>query len=172
LVATAEASANLARFDGVRYGLRAKPHAGEAQTLGAMYRETRSQGFGPEVKRRILLGTYALSAGYYDAYYKKAQQMRTLITRDYLDAFQKVDVIAGPTTPTTAFKLGEKADDPVAMYLADIYTVTGSLAGLCGVSVPCGRSREGLPIGMQILGKHFDEAMIFQAAAGVERLRG
>jgi aspartyl-tRNA(Asn)/glutamyl-tRNA(Gln) amidotransferase subunit A len=172
LVATAEASANLARFDGVRYGLRAKPAAGEAQTLGAMYRETRSRGFGPEVKRRILLGTYALSAGYYDAYYKKAQQMRTLITRDYLDAFAKADVIAGPTTPTTAFKLGEKADDPVAMYLADIYTVTGSLAGLCGVSVPCGRSREGLPIGMQILGKHFDEATIFQAAAAVERLQG
>ncbi len=137
-----------------------------------MYRETRSRGFGPEVKRRILLGTYALSAGYYDAYYKKAQQMRTLITRDYLDAFAKADVIAGPTTPTTAFKLGEKADDPVAMYLADIYTVTGSLAGLCGVSVPCGRSREGLPIGMQILGKHFDEATIFQAAAAVERLQG
>jgi len=172
LVATAEASANLARFDGVRYGLRAKPAAGEVQTLGAMYRETRSRGFGPEVKRRILLGTYALSAGYYDAYYKKAQQMRTLITRDYLEAFAKVDVIAGPTTPTTAFKLGEKADDPVAMYLADIYTVTGSLAGLCGVSVPCGKSREGLPIGMQILGRHFDEATLFQAAAGVERLHG
>jgi aspartyl-tRNA(Asn)/glutamyl-tRNA(Gln) amidotransferase subunit A len=172
LVATAEASANLARFDGVRYGLRAKPAVGEAQTLGTMYRETRSRGFGPEVKRRILLGTYALSAGYYDAYYKKAQQMRTLITRDYLEAFEKVDVIAGPTTPTTAFKLGEKADDPVAMYLADIYTVTGSLAGLCGVSVPCGKSREGLPIGMQILGRHFDEATLFQAAAGVERLHG
>jgi aspartyl-tRNA(Asn)/glutamyl-tRNA(Gln) amidotransferase subunit A len=172
LVATAEASANLARFDGVRYGRRAKPAAGETQTLGAMYRETRERGFGPEVKRRILLGTYALSAGYYDAYYKKAQQMRTLITRDYLEAFQKVDVIAGPTTPTTAFKLGEKTDDPVAMYLADIYTVTGSLAGLCGISVPCGTSREGLPIGMQILGKHFAEATIFQAAAAVERLLG
>ena len=172
LVATAEASANLARFDGVRYGLRAKAEAGKAQTLGAMYRETREQGFGPEVKRRILLGTYALSAGYYDAYYKKAQQVRTLITRDYLEAFAQVDVIAGPTTPTTAFKLGEKTDDPVAMYLADIYTVTGSLAGICGMSVPCGTSREGLPIGMQLLGKHFDEPTLLQAAAAVERLRG
>lgn len=166
VVATAEASANLARFDGVRYGPRAK----DAKTLAAMYRETREQGFGAEVKRRIVLGTYVLSAGYYDAYYKKAQQMRTLITRDYLQAFSEVDVIAAPTTPTTAFKLGEKADDPVAMYLADIYTVTGSLAGLCGVSVPCGGSKEGLPIGMQILGKHFDEPTVFRAGAAVERL--
>ncbi len=167
VVATAEASANLARFDGVRYGLRA---SAQSQTLATMYRETREQGFGAEVKRRIVLGTYVLSAGYYDAYYKKAQQMRTLITRDYLEAFAGVDVIAAPTTPTTAFKLGEKTDDPVAMYLADIYTVTGSLAGLCGVSVPCGESAAGLPIGMQILGKHFDEATVFQAAAAVERV--
>jgi aspartyl-tRNA(Asn)/glutamyl-tRNA(Gln) amidotransferase subunit A len=167
VVATAEASANLARFDGVRYGLRAK----DAKTLAAMYRETRERGFGAEVKRRIVLGTYVLSAGYYDAYYKKAQQMRTLITRDYLAAFAGVDVIAAPTTPTTAFNLGEKADDPVAMYLADIYTVTGSLAGLCGVSVPCGVSSEGLPIGMQILGKHFDEPTVFQVGAAVERVR-
>ncbi len=167
VVATAEASANLARYDGVRFGYRAP--AAEAKTLGAMYRESRERGFGPEVKRRILLGTYALSAGYYDAYYKKAQQVRALITRDYLEAFQKVDIIAGPTTPTTAFKLGEKTDDPLAMYLADIYTVTGSLAGLCGLSVPCGASAEGLPIGMQILGKHFDEPTVFQAAAAVER---
>jgi aspartyl-tRNA(Asn)/glutamyl-tRNA(Gln) amidotransferase subunit A len=174
VVATAEASANLARFDGVRYGYRAPaaeaaPPA-EKQTLNAMYKQTRERAFGPEVKRRILLGTYVLSAGYYDAYYKKAQQVRALITRDYLQAFAKVDVVATPTTPTTAFKLGEKTDDPVAMYLADIYTVTGSLAGICGVSVPCGVSRQGLPIGMQILGKHFDEAMVFQAAAQVERL--
>ena len=168
VVATAEASANLARFDGVRYGFRAT--AEDARTLSGMYRQTREHGFGPEVKRRILLGTYVLSAGYYDAYYKKAQQVRALITRDYLQAFQSVDVIATPTTPTTAFKLGEKTDDPVAMYLADIYTVTGSLAGISGVSVPCGVSREGLPIGMQILGKHFDEATVFQAAAAVERL--
>jgi aspartyl-tRNA(Asn)/glutamyl-tRNA(Gln) amidotransferase subunit A len=166
VVATAEASANLARFDGVRYGPRAK----DAKTLAAMYRETREQRFGAEVKRRIVLGTYVLSAGYYDAYYKKAQQVRTLITRDYLQAFSEVDVIAAPTTPTTAFKLGEKADDPVAMYLADIYTVTGSLAGLCGVSVPCGSSKDGLPIGMQILGKHFDEPTVFRAGAAVERL--
>jgi aspartyl-tRNA(Asn)/glutamyl-tRNA(Gln) amidotransferase subunit A len=169
VVATAEASANLARFDGVRYGYRAP--AAEAKTLNAMYRQTRERGFGPEVKRRILLGTYALSAGYYDAYYKKAQQVRALITRDYLQAFANLDVIATPTTPTTAFKLGEKSDDPVAMYLADIYTVTGSLAGICGLSVPCGMSAEGLPIGMQILGKHFDEATVFQAAAQVERSR-
>jgi aspartyl-tRNA(Asn)/glutamyl-tRNA(Gln) amidotransferase subunit A len=165
VVATAEASANLARFDGVRYGLRAE----NANTLAAMYRETREQGFGAEVKRRIVLGTYVLSAGYYDAYYKKAQQMRTLITRDYLKTFAEVDVIAAPTTPTTAFKLGDKTDDPVAMYLADIYTVTGSLAGLCGVSVPCGISKAGLPIGLQILGKHFDEATVFRAGAVVER---
>ncbi len=172
VVATAEASANLARFDGVRYGLRAKGAGAGAhsETLAEMYRQTREQGFGAEVKRRIVLGTYVLSAGYYDAYYKKAQQMRALITRDYLEAFGGVDVIAAPTTPTTAFKLGEKADDPVAMYLADIYTVTGSLAGLCGVSVPCGESEAGLPIGMQILGKHFDEATVFQAAAAVERV--
>jgi aspartyl-tRNA(Asn)/glutamyl-tRNA(Gln) amidotransferase subunit A len=167
VVATAEASANLARYDGVRFGYRAP--AAEARTLGAMYRETRERGFGAEVKRRILLGTYALSAGYYDAYYKKAQQVRALITRDYLEAFANVDVVACPTTPTTAFKLGEKSDDPMAMYLADIYTVTGSLAGLCGLSVPCGTSSEGLPIGMQILGKHFAETTVFQAAAAVER---
>ncbi len=167
VVATAEASANLARYDGVRFGYRA---AG-ANTLSKMYRESREQGFGPEVKRRILLGTYALSAGYYDAYYKKAQQVRALITRDYLQAFTQVDVIAAPTTPTTAFKLGEKTDDPLAMYLADIYTVTGSLAGLCGVSVPCGSSQEGLPIGLQLLGKHFDETTVFQAASAVERAR-
>jgi aspartyl-tRNA(Asn)/glutamyl-tRNA(Gln) amidotransferase subunit A len=165
LIATAEASANLARFDGVRYGLRAK----NADTLTAMYRRSRDAGFGAEVKRRILLGTYALSAGYYDAYYKKAQQVRTLLARDFLAAFQQVDVVVTPTAPTPAFKLGEKTDDPLSMYLADIYTVTASLAGICGISVPCGKSSQGLPIGAQILGKHFDEATILRAALAVEK---
>ena len=165
LVATAEASANLARFDGVRYGLRAKG----SDTLSAMYRCSRDAGFGAEVKRRILLGTYALSAGYYDAYYKKAQQVRTLLTRDFLTAFEQVDVLVTPTAPTPAFKLGEKTDDPLSMYLADIYTVTASLAGICGISVPCGKSSSGLPIGTQILGKHFDEATVFRAALAVEK---
>jgi aspartyl-tRNA(Asn)/glutamyl-tRNA(Gln) amidotransferase subunit A len=164
LLATAEASANLARFDGVRYGLRAK----DASTLTAMYRRSRDLGFGAEVKRRILLGTYALSAGYYDAYYKKAQQVRTLLTRDFFSAFEQVDVVVTPTAPTPAFKLGEKSDDPLAMYLADIYTVTASLAGICGISVPCGKSSQGLPIGAQILGKHFDEATVLRAALAVE----
>jgi len=165
LVATAEASANLARFDGVRYGLRAK----NANTLTAMYRCSRDLGFGAEVKRRILLGTYALSAGYYDAYYKKAQQVRTLLTRDFLAAFEQVDVLVTPTAPTPAFKLGEKTDDPLSMYLADIYTVTASLAGICGISVPCGKSSQGLPIGAQILGKHFDEATVLRAALAIEQ---
>ncbi len=164
LIATAEASANLARFDGVRYGLRAK----DANTLAAMYRESRDLGFGAEVKRRILLGTYALSAGYYDAYYKKAQQVRTLLTRDFIAAFEQVDVLVTPTAPTPAFKLGEKTNDPLSMYLADIYTVTASLAGICGISVPCGKSSQGLPIGAQILGKHFDEATVLRAALAVE----
>jgi aspartyl-tRNA(Asn)/glutamyl-tRNA(Gln) amidotransferase subunit A len=164
ILATAEASANLARFDGVRYGFRAK----DANTLTAMYRRSRDAGFGAEVKRRILLGTYALSAGYYDAYYKKAQQVRTLLTRDFLDAFRQVDVLVTPTAPTPAFKLGEKTDDPLSMYLADIYTVTASLAGICGISVPCGKSSQGLPIGAQILGKHFDEATVLRAALAVE----
>jgi aspartyl-tRNA(Asn)/glutamyl-tRNA(Gln) amidotransferase subunit A len=164
LVATAEASANLARFDGVRYGYRAK----DANTLTAMYRQSRDIGFGAEVKRRILLGTYALSAGYYDAYYKKAQQVRTLLTRDFLTAFQQVDVLVTPTAPTPAFKLGEKTDDPLSMYLADIYTVTASLAGICGISVPCGHSSQGLPIGAQILGKHFDEATVLRVAQAIE----
>jgi aspartyl-tRNA(Asn)/glutamyl-tRNA(Gln) amidotransferase subunit A len=164
LLATAEASANLARFDGVRYGFRAK----DANTLNAMYRQSRDIAFGAEVKRRILLGTYALSAGYYDAYYKKAQQVRTLVTRDFLAAFQQVDVMVTPVAPTPAFKLGEKTDDPLSMYLADIYTVTASLAGICGISVPCGKSSQGLPIGAQILGKHFDEATVLRAAFAVE----
>jgi aspartyl-tRNA(Asn)/glutamyl-tRNA(Gln) amidotransferase subunit A len=167
VIATAEASANLARFDGVRYGFRAK----DANTLSSMYRRSRDLGFGAEVKRRIMLGTYALSAGYYDAYYKKAQQVRRLLTEDFLKAFAEVDAILTPTAPTPAFKLGEKVDDPVSMYLADIYTVTASLAGICGLSVPCGKSSEGLPIGLQILGKHFDEAMILRVAQTVEALQ-
>lgn len=164
VIATAEASSNLSRFDGVRFGLRDK----NASTLAGMYRESREAGFGPEVKRRILLGTYALSAGYYDAYYKKAQQVRTLLTRDFLKAFGEVDAIVTPMTPTPAFKLGEKADDPVSMYLADVYTVAASLAGICGVSVPCGNTKDGLPIGVQILGKHFGEGTALQVAQAVE----
>jgi aspartyl-tRNA(Asn)/glutamyl-tRNA(Gln) amidotransferase subunit A len=164
VIATAEASANLSRFDGVRYGFRAPG----VKTLSAMYRETRDQGFGAEVKRRILLGTYALSAGYYDAYYRKAQQVRTLLTRDFLAAFNEVDAIVTPMTPSPAFKLGEKTDDPVKMYLEDVYTVAASLAGICGVSVPCGATAAGLPIGVQILGKHFDEETIFRVGRAVE----
>jgi aspartyl-tRNA(Asn)/glutamyl-tRNA(Gln) amidotransferase subunit A len=165
IVATAEASANLARFDGVRYGFRARG----AKTLAEMYRQTRDGGFGMEVKRRIMLGTYALSAGYYDAYYLKAQKVRTLLTRDFDEAFTKVDVIAAPTAPTAAFKLGEKVDDPLAMYLADIYTVTANLAGIPGISVPCGETGEGLPIGLQIFGRHFDEATVLRVAHAYER---
>ncbi|MBT9332184.1 Asp-tRNA(Asn)/Glu-tRNA(Gln) amidotransferase subunit GatA [Paracidobacterium acidisoli] len=168
VIATAEASANLARFDGVRYGLRAP----ESNTLSAMYRKTRDLGFGAEVKRRILLGTYVLSAGYYDAYYRKAQQVRRLLTDDFLAAFREVDAIITPVAPTPAFRLGEKTDDPVSMYLADIYTVTASLAGICGISVPCGKSKTGLPIGMQILGKHFDESTLFRVAQIVEGFQG
>src|SRR5438477_3948585 len=167
IVATAEASSNLARFDGVRYGFRAP----EAHTLSQMYRCTRDLGFGAEVKRRIMLGTYALSAGYYDAYYLKAQRVRTLLTRDFEVAFRKVDAIVTPTSPTAAFKLGEKVDDPLAMYLADIYTVTADLAGIPGISVPCGETRENLPIGLQILGKHFDEATILRVAHAYEMSR-
>jgi aspartyl-tRNA(Asn)/glutamyl-tRNA(Gln) amidotransferase subunit A len=165
IVATAEASSNLARFDGVRYGHRSK----EARTLSDMYRRSRDEGFGAEVKRRIMLGTYALSAGYYDAYYLKAQKVRTLLTRDFEDAFGKVDAIVTPTSPTAAFKLGEKVDDPLAMYLADIYTVTADLAGIPGISVPCGETSEKLPIGLQILGKHFDEATILRVAHAYEQ---
>ena len=167
VIATAEASSNLSRFDGVRFGLR----SAEAKTLSEMYRKTRDAGFGPEVKRRILLGTYALSAGYYDAYYKKAQQVRALLTRDFLTAFNEVDVIVGPMTPTPAFKLGEKTDDPVAMYLADIYSVAASLAGICGVSVPCGETKDGLPIGVQIMGRHFDEGTMLRVGLAVEKMQ-
>ncbi len=166
VIATAEASANLARFDGVRYGYRAP----NTPTLSGMYHCSREGGFGAEVKRRILLGTYVLSAGYYDAYYKKAQQVRRLLTEDFLKAFDDVDAILTPTAPTPAFRLGEKADDPMAMYLADIYTVTANLAGICGASVPCGESRSGLPIGIQILGKQFTESTVFRVGQTVERL--
>jgi len=164
VIATAEASANLSRFDGVRYGLRAE----NANTLAAMYRKTRDEGFGAEVKRRILLGTYALSAGYYDAYYRKAQQVRTLLARDFLAAFAKVDAIVCPVTPTAAFKLGEKTDDPLQMYLEDIYSVAASLAGICGMSVPAGKTATGLPIGVQVLGKHFDESTVLRVGAAIE----
>ena len=165
LIATAEASANLARFDGVRYGPRSKDSA----TLADMYRHSREEGFGAEVKRRILLGTYALSAGYYDAYYLKAQQVRRLLAEEYLRAFAEVDAIVTPTAPTAAFKLGEKTGDPLAMYLADIYTVTASLAGICGVTVPCGATKAGLPVGMQVLAAHLNEGTAFRVARAVER---
>jgi aspartyl-tRNA(Asn)/glutamyl-tRNA(Gln) amidotransferase subunit A len=164
VVATAEASSNLARYDGVRYGVR----AGDGKTLAEMYRRTRDAGLGTEVKRRIMLGTYALSAGYYDAYYLKAQRVRSLLARDFDTAFATVDAIVTPTTPTAAFKLGEKTNDPLAMYLADIYTVTANLAGVPGISVPCGKNKNGLPIGVQVLGKYFDEATILRIGHVVE----
>jgi aspartyl-tRNA(Asn)/glutamyl-tRNA(Gln) amidotransferase subunit A len=165
LVATAEASSNLARYDGVRYSHRANG----VKTLSEMYRRSRDEGFGAEVKRRIMLGTYALSTGYYDAYYLKAQKVRTLLTRDFEEAFRKVDAIVTPTSPTAAFRLGEKSNDPLAMYLADIYTVTADLAGIPGISIPCGETKEKLPIGLQILGKHFDEATILRVAHAYEQ---
>jgi aspartyl-tRNA(Asn)/glutamyl-tRNA(Gln) amidotransferase subunit A len=164
LVATAEASANLARFDGVRYGYRSP----NSDTLSDMYSHSRDEGFGAEVKRRIFLGTYALSAGYYDAYYLKAQQVRRLLAEEFLHAFAEVDAIVTPTSPFPAFKLGEKTGDPLAMYLADIYTVTASLAGICGVSVPCGATRSGLPVGMQVLARHMGESTAFRVARAVE----
>ena len=167
IVATAEASSNLARFDGVRYGLRV--HAG---SLREMYKKTRGRGFGPEVKRRIMLGTYALSSGYHDAYYLRAQKVRTLIARDFILAFEKVDAIVTPTSPTTAFRLGERTMDPLAMYLADIYTVTGSLAGIPGISIPCGISSAGLPVGLQIFGPRFAESRVLQLAHAFEKANG
>jgi aspartyl-tRNA(Asn)/glutamyl-tRNA(Gln) amidotransferase subunit A len=168
LVATAEASANLARFDGVRYGYRSP----DAVNLSGMYSHSRDEGFGAEVKRRILLGTYALSAGYYDAYYLKAQQVRRLLAEEFLRAFAEVDAIVTPTAPTAAFKLGEKTGDPLAMYLADIYTVTASLAGICGVTVPCGKTSAGLPVGMQVLAAHLREGTAFRVARAVEAAQG
>ena len=164
LVATAEASANLARFDGVRYGYR----SASAETLADMYSHSRDEAFGAEVKRRIMLGTYALSAGYYDAYYLKAQKVRRLLAEEFIRSFAEVDAIVTPTAPTPAFRLGEKTGDPLAMYLADIYTVTASLAGICGVTVPCGATKAGLPVGMQVLSAHFNEAVAFRVARAVE----
>jgi aspartyl-tRNA(Asn)/glutamyl-tRNA(Gln) amidotransferase subunit A len=164
LVVTAEASANLARFDGIRYGLRV-----EGETIFDHFRQTRGAGFGPEVKRRIMLGTYALSAGYYDAYYLKAQQVRTLIKQDFDRAFAEVDVILSPTSPTTAFRIGEKVDDPLAMILTDIFTTSANLAGLCGISVPCGFDAGGLPIGLQLLGPSLGEDKILRAAYAYEQ---
>jgi aspartyl-tRNA(Asn)/glutamyl-tRNA(Gln) amidotransferase subunit A len=165
LVATAEASSNLARYDGVRYGYRAQ----DARTLHAMYVRTRDEGFGPEVKRRIMLGTYVLSSGYYDAYYLKAQQVRTLIRLDYEHAFSRVDVVAMPTSPTPAFRLGEKTDDPLQMYLADVFTVSANLSGLPAVSVPCGFSHDRLPIGLQLTGRAFDEPTLIAIGDAYER---
>ena len=167
IIATAEASSNLARFDGVRYGFRAE----EAPELRQMYRKTREEGFGAEVKRRIMLGTYVLSAGYYDAYYRKAQQVRTLIKNDFLNAFKSCDAIITPTSPTPAFALGEKVDDPLAMYLNDIYTVTANLAGIPGLSVPCGLSSERLPIGFQLLGPYWSEPALLKLAHAYQQLR-
>jgi aspartyl-tRNA(Asn)/glutamyl-tRNA(Gln) amidotransferase subunit A len=164
IIATAEASSNLARYDGVRYSTRA-----EASTLSDMYRETRARGFGAEVKRRIILGTYVLSAGYYDAYYKKAQQVRALIARDFTAAFRDIDAIVTPVSPFPAFKLGEKVDDPLAMYLSDVYTLTGDLAGVPCMSVPCGKSKSGLPVGLQIFTRHFDEETMFRLAYNYEQ---
>jgi aspartyl-tRNA(Asn)/glutamyl-tRNA(Gln) amidotransferase subunit A len=164
LVCTAEASSNLARYDGVKYGYRAAN-----DNLKEMYSRTRDEGFGPEVKRRIMLGTYVLSAGYYDAFYLKALQVRTLLRRDYQQAFERVDVVAMPTMPTPPFKLGEKSSDPLQMYLGDIFTVSANLAGLPGISVPCGFSADGLPIGLQLMGRMFDEATMLRVADAYER---
>jgi aspartyl-tRNA(Asn)/glutamyl-tRNA(Gln) amidotransferase subunit A len=168
IIATAEASSNLARYDGVRYTAR----SANSDTLSNMYRNTRGEGFGAECKRRIMLGTYVLSAGYYDAYYLKAQKVRNLITRDFLDAFSEVDAVVAPVSPFPAFKLGEKVDDPMDMYLSDIYTITGSLAGIPCMSVPCGSTSSGLPVGMQILTRHFDETGMFRLADAFERRLG
>lgn len=165
ILAPSEASSNLARYDGIKYGYRTP----QWSNLRDMYMRTRDEGFGAEVKRRIMLGTYALSAGYYDAYYKKAQQVRTLILRDFEAAFQQVDVIVAPTTPTPAFKIGEKTDDPLQMYLSDVYTVPVNLAGIPGISLPCGFSSAGLPIGLQIIGKPFDEKTILRVAYAFEQ---
>jgi aspartyl-tRNA(Asn)/glutamyl-tRNA(Gln) amidotransferase subunit A len=165
IIATAEASSNLARYDGVRYTTRADA----AETLSDMYRRTRGEGFGAECKRRIMLGTYVLSAGYYDAYYLKAQKVRSLITRDYARAFEHVDAIVAPVSPFPAFKLGEKIDDPIAMYLSDIFTITGSLAGVPCMSVPCGATADGLPVGLQVVTRHFNETAMFRVADAYQR---
>lgn len=165
IIATAEASSNLARYDGVRYGFRAE----ESHELRQMYFKTREEGFGPEVKRRIMLGTYVLSSGYYDAYYAKAQKVRMLLKQDYANAFQKCDAILTPTSPSVAFKIGEKSDDPLAMYLNDIYTVSANMAGVPGISVPCGLSREGLPIGLQLIGNFWSEGLLLNLSFRYEK---
>ena len=165
IIAPAEASSNLARYDGVKYGFRAD----DVRDLLDMYKKTRSAGFGAEVKRRIMIGTYALSSGYYDAYYKKASQVRALITKDFAEAWKSCDVIMAPTTPTPAFRIGEKMDDPLQMYLSDIFTISTNLAGIPGISVPCGFTRQGLPIGLQFLAGHFEEGKLIQAAAAFEK---
>ena len=168
VIAMAEASSNLARFDGVRYGLRVH---GDGNITG-MYRETRDAGFGAEVKRRIILGTFVLSSGYYDAYYLKAQKVRTLIKQDFENAFGHVDIILSPTSPTPPFRLGEKSDDPLAMYLSDIFTITANLAGIPGISIPCGKTPEGLPVGLQLLSRHFDEKRLLNLAQAFETAGG
>ncbi|NIO05174.1 MAG: Asp-tRNA(Asn)/Glu-tRNA(Gln) amidotransferase subunit GatA [Proteobacteria bacterium] len=165
IICTAEASSNLARYDGVRYGHRAAGYRG----IVDMYRKTRTEGFGPEVKRRIMLGTYALSAGYYEAYYRKAAQVRTLVKQDFDHAFKETDVILTPTSPTPAFRIGEKTEDPLQMYLMDVFTIPVNMAGIPGISVPCGFSRQGLPVGLQFLGRHFDEETIIRAAYTFEQ---
>ncbi|HXX34577.1 MAG TPA: Asp-tRNA(Asn)/Glu-tRNA(Gln) amidotransferase subunit GatA [Thermodesulfobacteriota bacterium] len=165
IIATAEASSNLARYDGVKYGFRSKGY----RDLMEMYTQTRAKGFGKEVKRRIILGTYVLSAGYYEAYYRKASQVRTLMRKDFDDAFRKVDVIVSPTAPTPAFRIGEKTEDPLQMYLSDIHTIPVNLAGIPAISIPCGFNREGLPIGVQVMGKHFDEGMLLRVAHTFEQ---
>jgi aspartyl-tRNA(Asn)/glutamyl-tRNA(Gln) amidotransferase subunit A len=165
VIAPSEASSNLARYDGVKYGFRNRDNTG----LMDMYRSTRSRGFGPEVQRRVIIGTYCLSAGYYDAYYGKASQVRTLIMDDFKKAFDTCDVIVCPVAPTAAFKIGEKIDDPLTMYLSDIFTISANLAGIPGMSIPCGFSADGLPIGLQIMGNHFNEEMILRVAYGFEQ---
>jgi aspartyl-tRNA(Asn)/glutamyl-tRNA(Gln) amidotransferase subunit A len=167
IIAPAEASSNLARYDGVRFGLRVP-----GLTLDEMYMNTQGEGFGAEVQRRILIGTYVLSAGYYDAYYLKAQKVRALIARDFTAAFESVDVILTPTAPSDAFAIGEKTDDPITMYLNDVFTVPTSLAGLPGISVPAGLSDRGLPLGLQIVGRPFDEETVIAAATALERAAG
>ncbi|MBI3112297.1 MAG: Asp-tRNA(Asn)/Glu-tRNA(Gln) amidotransferase subunit GatA [Ignavibacteriales bacterium] len=166
ILATAEASSNLARYDGARYGFR----AGGVKDLTEMYVQSRSKGFGPEVKRRIMLGTYVLSAGYYDAYYRKGQKVRRLIQNDFIEAFKNVDCLITPTTPSTSFKAGEKSNDPLQMYLSDVFTTSANLAGIPGISIPCGTDQQGLPIGLQILGKQFDEATILRVADFLETI--
>jgi aspartyl-tRNA(Asn)/glutamyl-tRNA(Gln) amidotransferase subunit A len=165
IIATAEASSNLARYDGVKYGYRSEGY----RDLMQMYTRSREEGFGQEVKRRIILGTYVLSAGYYEAYYRKASQVRTLMRRDFEEAFEKVDVIVTPTAPTPAFRIGEKVEDPLQMYLSDILTIPVNIAGIPGISIPCGLSRDNLPIGLQIMGKHFDEEMLLRVGYTFEQ---